>query len=30
MKRAAAGVPRLEGQLERLIPELQRLIRKAA
>ena len=30
MKRASAGVPRLEGQLERLIPELQRLIRKAA
>ncbi|HKV68505.1 MAG TPA: response regulator, partial [Gaiellales bacterium] len=30
MKRAAAGVPRLEGQLERLIPELQGLIRKAA
>jgi two-component system, sensor histidine kinase and response regulator len=30
MKRASAGVPRLEGQLERLIPELQRLVRKAA
>jgi len=30
MKRASACVPRLEGQLERLIPELQRLIRKAA
>ena len=30
LKRASAGVPRLEGQLERLIPELQRLIRKAA
>jgi CheY-like chemotaxis protein len=29
-KRAAGGVPRLEGQLARLLPELQRLVRKAA
>src|SRR5262249_6766379 len=29
-RRAAAGVPRLEAQLARLLPELQRLVRKAA
>jgi HPt (histidine-containing phosphotransfer) domain-containing protein len=29
-KRAAAGVPRLESQLARLLPELQRLVSKAA
>ena len=29
-KRAAAGVPRLEGQLARLLPELHRLVSKAA
>jgi CheY-like chemotaxis protein/HPt (histidine-containing phosphotransfer) domain-containing protein len=29
-KRAAAGVPRLEGQLARLLPELERMLRKAA
>jgi signal transduction histidine kinase/CheY-like chemotaxis protein/HPt (histidine-containing phosphotransfer) domain-containing protein len=29
-KRAAEGVPRLEGQLARLIPELQGLVKKAA
>jgi signal transduction histidine kinase/DNA-binding response OmpR family regulator len=29
-KRAAAGVPRLEAQLARLLPELQQLVRRAA
>jgi HPt (histidine-containing phosphotransfer) domain-containing protein len=29
-KRAAAGVPRLESQLARLLPELERMLRRAA
>jgi len=30
LKRAAAGLPRLDGQLARLLPELEKLVRKAA
>src|SRR5262249_55596729 len=30
LKRAAAGVPRLESQLAQLLPELQALLRRAA
>jgi hypothetical protein len=29
-KRAAAGVPKLEVQLARLLPELERMLRRAA